>query len=69
MMYQIQERDAELRGEKRGELRGISIGEQNASIRIAKQLLLNNLPIDAIAKACDLTVEQVLAMKSQLAPN
>ena len=65
MMVQIQERDAELRGIAIGEERG----RQSASLQIAKQLLLSNLPIDAIAKACDLTAQQVLDLKSQLAPN
>ena len=69
MMYQIQERDAELRGEKRGELRGISKGAQNARIENAKAMLLDHLSVERVAKFSGLPIEQVLAIKAQLAAN
>ena len=79
MMYQIQERDAELRGQERGiaigEKRGIAIGEkrgiekgvQNAKIEITKAMLTNGLAVEMVAKLSGLPIEQVLAIKAQLA--
>ena len=73
MMVQIQERDAELRGQERGiaigEKRGEKRGAQNARIENAKAMLTNGLAVEMVAKFSGLSVEQVLAVKSQLAPN
>ena len=46
-----------------GEAMGISIGEANATNRMAKSLKEQGFPIEAIAKAANLSVEEVNNIK------
>ena len=54
--------------EERGFARGVTTGAQQASIANAKNfLLLNKLAAEEIARCCSLPLEQVLALKEELA--
>ena len=46
-------------GEARGEAKGISIGEANATNRMVKSFKEQGFPIEAIAKAANMSVEEV----------
>ena len=46
-------------GEAFGEAKGISIGETNATNRMAKSLKEQGVPIEVIAKAANLSVDEV----------
>ena len=55
--------EGEAMGISIGEAKGISIGEANATNRMAKSLKEQGFPIEAIAKAANLSVEEVNNIK------
>ncbi len=66
MMYQMKQRDAELRGERRGmaigEQRGMAIGEQRARrarLESARKMLLRQMPMEDVIELLSLTEEDV----------
>lgn len=56
-------KDGKAEGMSIGEAKGISIGEANATNRMAKSLKEQGFPIEAIAKAANLSVEEVNNIK------
>ena len=61
MTYQIKQRDAELRGEKRG----MQQGAEKRTIEITRQLLAQKLPVEMIATATGLTIAQINELQLQ----
>ena len=51
-------------GEKRGVKKGEKIGERNKSIEIAKNLLNDQVPVDAVASYTGLSREEVLRLSA-----
>ena len=72
MIYQFNLQDAVLRGFEKGfaigEERGIAIGEergkQRAKIRIAKNMLRENLPIEMISRITGLPISEINKLKA-----
>jgi len=68
MIYQFNLQDAELRGIAIGEERGFAIGvergKQRAKIRIAKNMLRENLPIEMISRITGLPISEINKLKA-----
>jgi predicted transposase/invertase (TIGR01784 family) len=63
MMLQLQQRDAEIRGEQRGELRGEQRGELRGALRGKKEdatkMLAEGLPMEMIARITGLSLAEI----------
>ena len=66
MTYQVHQRDAELRGEKRGiaigEKRGIAIGEKRGIAETARRMLLAGISAEDVIRITGLTPDEVRAL-------
>ena len=66
MTYQVHQRDAELRGEKRGiaigEKRGIAIGEKRGVAETARRMLLAGISTEDVIRITGLTPDEVRAL-------
>ncbi|GFE70320.1 hypothetical protein CFPU101_29300 [Chroococcus sp. FPU101] len=56
-------------GEQIGERRGEQIGEQQATEKIALNLLQAGMKIEQVAQMTELTIEQIQALRSRLENN
>lgn len=67
MIYQMKQREAELRGEARGEARGrkegIAEGERNNAVETAKKMLRREMPVDLIIELTGLSGSEINALK------
>ena len=53
--------------EKAALIEGISKGEQNKAIETAKNLLKEGLPVELIARALNLSIREINAIKAKMA--
>ncbi|MES2198751.1 MAG: hypothetical protein V4489_01090, partial [Chlamydiota bacterium] len=55
----------EARGEARGRVEGEAIGEARASVKIARRLLRENIPISIISSVSGLSESEIRALSPQ----
>ena len=67
MIYQIHQRDAEMRGEERGIAIGEERGEQKEKIKTANRMLSRKMPLDVISELTGLPISEINKLKT--APN
>ncbi len=71
MIYQVKQREAELRGEARGEAKGeargrkegLAEGARNMAVETAKRMLKESFPVDVITRISGLSASEVNALK------